>query len=351
LPESDEGEFKGKTSMLVGEPLILIRTRDPASVPLVKDLCLQQPTGFTIGQSLLREADAVVFHIPEWFYGCPTFEETPKFHGQLWIAYSMESRVNYKQLANQRFMRHFDLCMTYEQDADIWTPYLPGHSTWLSIQRSSIAEKTESHPAALFRSDPVDQSGRNAFVAALMRYTMVDSYGKFLNNRTIAGPDMGWNTKLKVISRYHFYLALENSIAPDYVTEKIFDAFRAGTVPIYLGAPNVREFVPECSYIDATRFDGPKSLANYLHHLVQNPTDYAAYFDWRQKPLPPTLLEKTARIEVEPLVQLQRIVAKARKERRRRYCEIPHYPFGLFSAIKAQLRPLKDRLRKLRRHD
>jgi hypothetical protein len=262
----------------------------------------------------------------------------------------MESKVNYKELADQEFMRHFDLRMTYEQDADIWTPYLPSHSTWLSIKRSSIPKKTESHPTALFRSDPIDRSGRNAFAAALMRYTMVDSYGKFLKNRSVAEPDVGSSTKLTVIGRYHFYLALENSIAPDYVTEKIFDALLAGTVPIYRGAPNFREFVPEGSFIDATTFNGPKSLAEYLHHLVENPTDYAAYFAWRHKPLLPSLLEKTARIELEPFIRLQRIVTKALKERRRQHYEIPHYPFGLFAAIKARLRPIKARVRKLRWH-
>src|SRR5437660_8298873 len=134
------------------------------------------------------------------------------------------------------------------------------------------------------------------------------------------------------------------------MTRKIFDALLTGTVPIYRCAPNFKEFVPEGSFIDATTFNGPKSLAEYLHHLVENPTDYAAYFAWRHKPLLPSLLEKTARIELEPFIRLQRIVTKALKERRRQHYEIPHYPFGLFAAIKARLRPIKARVRKLRWH-
>jgi hypothetical protein len=107
--------------------------------------------------------------------------------------------------------------------------------------------------------------------------------------------------------------------------------------------------VPEGSFIDATTFNGPKSLADYLHRLVENPTDYAAYFAWRHKPLPPSLLEKTARIELEPLLQLQCIVAKRLTNRRRRqHHEIPHYPFGLFAAIKAWVRPIKAWVRKFK---
>jgi hypothetical protein len=37
---------------------------------------------------------------------------------------------------------------------------------------------------------------------------------------------------------------MENSIAYDYVSEKVLDALRAGCIPIYLGAPNVRSFLP-----------------------------------------------------------------------------------------------------------
>ena len=260
----------------------------------------------------------------------------------------MESKVNYKPLADQEFMRHFDLRMTYEQDADIWIPYLPTHSSWLSVQGSSIPTKTEGHPTALFQSSSIDRSGRNAFAAALMRYTMVDSYGQFLKNRSLAEPDAGRITKLTVIGRYHFHLALENSIAPDYVTEKVFDGLFAGAVPIYRGAPNFREFVPEGSFVDAAAFNGPKSLADYLHHLIQNPTDYAAYFAWRHKPLPPWLLEKTAKIETGPLLRLQRAVTSALKHGRRQKYEIPHYPFGLFTAIKSRVRPIKAWMRKLK---
>ena len=37
----------------------------------------------------------------------------------------------------------------------------------------------------------------------------------------------------------------ENSISADYVTEKLFDAFAGGCVPIYLGAPNIEAFLPD----------------------------------------------------------------------------------------------------------
>ena len=43
--------------------------------------------------------------------------------------------------------------------------------------------------------------------------------------------------KLPLFARYKFALALENSLAHDYVTEKFYQPLLAGAVPIYLGVP------------------------------------------------------------------------------------------------------------------
>lgn len=43
------------------------------------------------------------------------------------------------------------------------------------------------------------------------------------------------------------------------MTEKIFHAFGAGAVPVYMGARNVAAFIPfEHSYIDVNDFDSIK---------------------------------------------------------------------------------------------
>ncbi|TIL61630.1 MAG: alpha-1,3-fucosyltransferase, partial [Mesorhizobium sp.] len=183
-------------------------------------------------------------------------------------------------------MRHFDLTMTHESGSDIWTPYLQNASWWEAIRNSAIPSKTESAPVVRFQSASIDLSGRGAFAAELAGHIGVDSYGRYRPTRQIEGPDLGSQTKIETIARYHFCLALENSIAPDYVTEKIFDPLCAGSVPVYLGAPNVGEFVPANSYIDATAFGTPAELAAYLRHLLETPSAYEAYFAWRSQPLP-----------------------------------------------------------------
>ena len=64
---------------------------------------------------------------------------------------------------------------------------------------------------------------------------------------------------------YKFYLAFENSICPDYVTEKFFNTLLFSTVPIvYGGADYVANGAPPNSYIDVRSF----SSGNRMVHLI-----------------------------------------------------------------------------------
>lgn len=61
-------------------------------------------------------------------------------------------------------------------------------------------------------------------------------------------------SKLDTLSKYRFSLCFENTTMLGYVTEKIFDCFYAGTVPIYLGAKDISEIVPSNSFVDMRNF-------------------------------------------------------------------------------------------------
>lgn len=70
----------------------------------------------------------------------------------------------------------------------------------------------------------------------------------------------GCEYKLDVLSRYRFSLCLENMPMSGYLTEKLFDCLYAGTVPLYLGAPDVGELIPPNTYIDLRNFSDFKSM-------------------------------------------------------------------------------------------
>jgi len=89
---------------------------------------------------------------------------------------------------------------------------------------------------------------RNDFFHKLCQYKKVDSAGPLFNNTGIK-LDHGANAvqeKLAFLPKYKFSLCFENASHPGYVTEKLYEALVAGTVPIYWGSPTVAlDFNPD----------------------------------------------------------------------------------------------------------
>jgi hypothetical protein len=62
----------------------------------------------------------------------------------------------------------------------------------------------------------------------------VDLFGRGTAN-PIENKEMG-------LDFYRFSIAVENSRAPNYFTEKLLDCFATGTIPIYWGCPNIGDW-------------------------------------------------------------------------------------------------------------
>ncbi len=73
--------------------------------------------------------------------------------------------------------------------------------------------------------------------------------------------------KRETLRRYRFGIAYENTACPGWVTEKIVDCLVAGIVPVYLGAPDISEFVPAGSFLDATHYASPADLADRMRSM------------------------------------------------------------------------------------
>ena len=70
--------------------------------------------------------------------------------------------------------------------------------------------------------------------------------------------------KLATLSQYKYCICYENGAANGYITEKIFDCFFAGCIPIYLGAPNITEYIPANTFIDGRRFASYEEMHTYM---------------------------------------------------------------------------------------
>lgn len=76
--------------------------------------------------------------------------------------------------------------------------------------------------------------------------------------------------KIPIISQYKFSYCYENTTSiPGYITEKLFDVLRSGTVPVYLGAPETRAFFPKELYVDRAEFDNDDELYAFLSSMSE----------------------------------------------------------------------------------
>jgi alpha-1,3-fucosyltransferase 10 len=279
----------------------------PAVPESVSDCDL--PHRLCFDRAACAHADAVVFHLP-------TMQDVPKIPrrvGQLWVGWTMESDANYPYQASPAFMSHFDVTMSYRRDADIWCPYFD--KDFVAGLRAVPRAKTAIAPAIYVASNPHDLSGRNRYVRELMRHLRVDSFGRCLRTRVFPR-DRGRETKLEAFARYKFTLSFENSLCTDYVTEKFFDPLLVGSVPVYLGAPNIDDFVPgEDAYIDVRAFSRPRDLAEYLLFLAARPEEYNRYLQWKHAPLRDTFIQSVERVMKSPFARLIELCEARRSDR------------------------------------
>ena len=223
-----------------------------------------------------------------------------KYKGQIWVAWCMECEENYPWLKEQVVKELFDVWMTYHPDADVVLPYYDADYA----QRLLVTPEPKRADVCMFISSPVNQSHRQEYLLELMKYLPIDSYGRWQRNRTLPD-DNGYRSKLEVMKRYRFTLAFENAIGVDYVTEKFYDPLVSGSVPVYLGAPNIDRYTPASSaFIDVRNYPDPKDLAEVIQDCCRDERKYARLFDWKKQPMNPEFVRLLKEQEKHPFLRL-----------------------------------------------
>lgn len=90
------------------------------------------------------------------------------------------------------------------------------------------------------------------------------------------------DNKLDTLKKYKFSICYENTgNMKGYITEKIFDCFAAGVVPVYLGASNITSYIPESCFIDRRQFRDNEQLYQFLKSMTKE--QYQKYLDSAEK--------------------------------------------------------------------
>lgn len=100
----------------------------------------------------------------------------------------------------------------------------------------------------------------------------VRSYGSCLNNSkgklhpkdkkcsTHSATNANWNSLPCVYTESKFTFAIENTLSPGYISEKIMMAFQGGSIPIYYGPPEIKKyFKTSCFYYVNDKLTDPNN--------------------------------------------------------------------------------------------
>ena len=162
----------------------------------------------------------------------------------------------------------------------IVAPY--ARSLWptLSVPRASCAVANKQRFCAFVVSNPRGDV-RNRFFERLNRYKRVDSCGGAMNNcdgfRAPRDPE-----QFKAfLSNFKFVICFENGSSPEYLTEKLHQAWIGCTVPVYWGARRAIEWLNPKAFLylpeEATDAD-MDALIDRIKELDQDDIKYAEVF-------------------------------------------------------------------------
>ena len=116
----------------------------------------------------------------------------------------------------------------------------------------------------------------------LKHHNDFDLYGRGWDKKKYRSYMGEVETKGEIYRNYKFALALENEKnVKGYITEKILDCIYYGIVPVYYGADDILEYIPEECFIRYDKFHSIDEMYNFLINVIYS--DYEKYIDAQRK--------------------------------------------------------------------
>jgi hypothetical protein len=256
LPASKKEFVEIHSQLRPGTPVILQVFESPAIAPFG-----------LIAANREKVSAVVTYELPDV---CPAISKCFHYHLPVPVLWPVK---------NHPFSQRKGLLMCYSNRVSgLWAirqaglAGLPFFGRMLAGWECSLSLVTE-----LSRGDLYGE--RRAIAREAERYMpdFLDVFGAGWNGEQISWcplypnrPYRCWRGKVEISkdelsAEYRFVIAYENFRGRrGYISEKIFDAFQAGSVPVYLGEERIAEFVPREAFVDARNFRTRRELLAYL---------------------------------------------------------------------------------------
>ncbi|XP_046347811.2 alpha-(1,3)-fucosyltransferase fut-1-like [Haliotis rufescens] len=239
--------------------------------------CPQKGCECSYDPAQIAKADAVIIDVVE-LDNIPPAKQAK----HVWIMFGLECPKYFQSqyYESSRWRRMFNWTMTYRLDSDIALPYsvLFRKAPQKSANFTKIAlKKTKS--ILWFVSNCKTPSRREDYVTELRKHIPVDIYGKCGPSQCTRDSDCQHSS----FNEYRFYLAFENSLCIDYISEKLYKTYSHNIVPVVRGGADYNSLIPKGTYINAADFSSPKELGKYLNYLETNATAYGEILEEKSR--------------------------------------------------------------------
>ncbi|XP_076046459.1 GDP-fucose protein O-fucosyltransferase 3-like [Oratosquilla oratoria] len=269
--------------------------------------CREGSCIFTENRSYLkkRQTKAVMFYGSDFD---PIDMPLPRRARHWWALLHEESPKNQNLFDHEPVLSLFNLTATFKRTSDfpLTLQYLTTLESLTSLKNyvpTSGKNKflDDLAPVIYVQSDCDTPSERDDYVKELSKFIKIDSYGKCLHNRDLPRhlqdpiEAMDADEFLRLTANYKFTLAFENAVCDDYITEKLWRPLSVGSLPVYLGSPSVKDWLPNPgAAILVQDFDTAESLASFLNRLNTDDDLYERHMLHKtQRTISNTLLKKT----------------------------------------------------------
>ncbi|XP_059139028.1 3-galactosyl-N-acetylglucosaminide 4-alpha-L-fucosyltransferase FUT3-like [Physella acuta] len=207
-------------------------------------------------------------------YKIPTFHRPP---GQRWVFFNFDPAVKNYYLEREEVKSLFNWTLTYQLHADVPFPFGLLEKYQPPYKDIDRIYDDKSKNIAWFVSHCDTWGLREVYVRRMSSVLPVDIFG-LCGNLTcgLRHRDNDTSLCLPMLSKeYKFYLAFENSLCKDYVSEKFFKLFKdVDIIPVVRGGFDYKKYLPSGIFVDAADFSSPEELARYLLELGSDKKRY-----------------------------------------------------------------------------
>lgn len=253
---------------------------------IYKKQCPLEKFEVTYDKTRFIESDLVIFHSNNM----PSVQQLDELSkkrpiSQRWAYHTMESPKVTPDPGPLKGL--FNATWTYRSDSEFSAAYATYYPL-NNVERLKVTTRDYSQEKSKLVAWMVSNCGaqlRNKFVQQLKQYINVDVYGS-CSSQFGKHQSCSKSNEKHCLKEYKFYLAFENALCKDYITEKYWERLgEENVVPVVMGGADRTDYkrlaIPG-SFINVMDFKTVKELADYLHYLDRNNTAYNEYFKWRR---------------------------------------------------------------------